>query len=117
MLLNPSPKFHDQDVGLPVDISENCTLCPRTGELGLYEKSAVKVEDVATEIILLWLCEFDPLETVRVTLYEPAWAKIWLGFREVLVDPSLKVHDHEVGDPEEVSVNCTGCPATGDKGL
>jgi hypothetical protein len=35
----------------------------------------------------------------------------------VLVDPSLKSHCQEVGDPPDVSVNCTACPGAGDTGL
>jgi hypothetical protein len=35
----------------------------------------------------------------------------------VLVDPSPKFHCHEVGDPVDVSVNCTVWPATGEVGL
>ena len=35
----------------------------------------------------------------------------------MLVDPSPKFHCHEVGDPTEVSVNCTACPATGELGV
>ena len=47
----------------------------------------------------------------------PAAANVWLGFWAVLVDPSLKFHDHEVGVPVDVSVNCTDWPAAGDAGL
>jgi hypothetical protein len=35
----------------------------------------------------------------------------------LLVAPSPKFHRHEVGEPVEVSVNCTACPAAGDAGL
>jgi hypothetical protein len=35
----------------------------------------------------------------------------------VLVVPSPKFHCQEVGDPVEVSVNCTAWPAVGDAGL
>ena len=52
-----------------------------------------------------------------MTLKEPEDAKVWLGFCAVLVVPSLKLHDHEVGVPVEVSVNCTACPAAGEAGL
>ena len=38
-------------------------------------------------------------------------------FATVLVVPSPKFHDHEVGVPVEVSVNCTDWPAAGDAGL
>ena len=41
---------------------------------------------------------------------------MWLGFCAVLVAPSPKFQDHEVGDPADVSVNCTTCPALGDGG-
>ena len=33
------------------------------------------------------------------------------------MDPSPKFHCHEVGEPVEVSVNCTPCPATGEAGV
>jgi len=39
-----------------------------------------------------------------------------LGFWAVLVVPSPKFHSQEVGDPVEVSVNCTACPAVGAAG-
>jgi hypothetical protein len=42
---------------------------------------------------------------------------VWVGFREVDVDPSPKLHDHDVGVPVEASVNCTDCPTAGDAGL
>ena len=44
-------------------------------------------------------------------------AKVWLGFWTVLVAPSPKFHCQEAGDPVEVSVNCTACPATGELGV
>jgi hypothetical protein len=42
---------------------------------------------------------------------------VWLGFSAVEVDPSPKFQLQEVGEPVEVSVNCTAWPATGDAGL
>jgi len=42
---------------------------------------------------------------------------VWVGFWAVEVAPSPKFHCQEVGDPEEVSVNCTAWPATGEAGL
>jgi hypothetical protein len=44
---------------------------------------------------------------VRFTQYDPAVAKVWLGFWEVEVVLSPKFHCQEVGLPVEVSVNCT----------
>jgi hypothetical protein len=38
---DPSPKFHDQDVGLPVDVSANWTSWPTTGFGGDIVKLAV----------------------------------------------------------------------------
>jgi hypothetical protein len=46
-----------------------------------------------------------------------AEAKVWLGFWAALVAPSPKFHRQEVGDPEDVSVNCTVCPTAGEAGL
>jgi hypothetical protein len=57
------------------------------------------------------------LVAVRVTVKEAADIKAWLGFRTVLVEPSPKFHCQEVGDPVEVSVNCTACPAAGELGM
>jgi hypothetical protein len=50
-------------------------------------------------------------------LYDPTELNVWVGFWVVLVPPSPKVHRQEVGEPVDVSVNCTACPATGDAGL
>jgi hypothetical protein len=41
---------------------------------------------------------------------------VWLGLWAVLVEPSPKFHCQEVGDPVELSVNCTAWPATGEPG-
>jgi len=57
------------------------------------------------------------LATISVTLYVPEEVKVWLGFRAVLVEPSLKFHCQDVGVPVDVSANCTACPAAGDTGL
>jgi len=35
VLVPPSPKFHCQEVGLPVDVSANATDCPAAGDVGL----------------------------------------------------------------------------------
>ena len=72
---------------------------------------------VATDTVRLVLLEPVALVAVRVTVFEPAVAKAWLGFWAVDVDPSPKLHDHDVGVPVDVSVNCTDWPAAGDVGL
>ena len=115
MLVPPSPKFHCQVVGVPAEVSMNCTDCPTTGEAGLLVKDAVRAAATVTVLVVL----FDPeaFVTVRVTVLDPAVVYEWLGFWDVLVDPSPKLHCQEVGVPVEVSVSCTACPAAGEAGL
>ena len=62
-----SPKFHNHEVGLPADVSVNCTDCPTFGEAGLKEKDAVSVEEGAMNTTWITLCEPDALLTVKVT--------------------------------------------------
>ena len=61
-----SPKFHNQEIGLPVDVSMNCTACPGVGEEGL------KVKDAAIEgaTVIVWLTVLEPelKPTVKVTV-------------------------------------------------
>jgi hypothetical protein len=113
--VNPSPKFHCQEVGDPVDVSVNCTACPVTGEAALKVNEAASA--AATVTVRLTLPEPELLVTVNVTVFDPADVKAWLGFWVVDVDPSPKFHCQEVGDPVDVSVNCTACPVTGEAGL
>jgi hypothetical protein len=40
VLVPPSPKFHAQAVGLPVDVSVNVTVCPARGAEGVNVKLA-----------------------------------------------------------------------------
>src|SRR5204863_8639375 len=60
------------------------------------------------------LAELDPAEffTVSFTTYVPDFENRWLGFFtvDVFTVPeavSPKIHDHEVGEPVDVSVNCS----------
>jgi len=101
----PSPKFHRQEVGEPVDVSVNWTACPAAGELGLNVKDAVRAG--TTVIVRLTLWEPELMAAVRVTVKDAAVAKVWLGFWAVLVAPSPKFHCQDVGKPVDVSVNCT----------
>ena len=55
MLVVPSPKLHDQAVGLPADMSVNWTDWPVAGEAGLKVKEAVSA--VATVTVRLALLE------------------------------------------------------------
>jgi hypothetical protein len=70
VLVIPSPKFHDQEVGLPADVSVNCTDWPAVGVAGLKVNDAVSA--VATVTVRLALLEPEPLATVRVTAIDPA---------------------------------------------
>ena len=108
-------KSHCQCVGLPVDVSMNCTDRPIVGEAGLNVKEAASA--AVTVSVLVVLLDPEVLVTVRVTVFDPAAAYAWLGFREVLVPPSPKLHCHELALPVDVSINCTDCPAAGDAGL
>ncbi len=54
---------------------------------------------------------------VSITLYVPAPAYVWVGFRWVEAPPSPKLHCHVVGLPVEVSVKLTEAFAFGAEGL
>jgi len=70
-----------------------------------------------TVTVLVVLFDPEALVAVSVTVFAPVVVKAWLGFWEVLVDPSLKFHCQKVGPPVDVSVNCTAWPAVGEAGL
>jgi hypothetical protein len=65
VLVPPSPKFHCQEVGVPTDVSVNCTACPAAGEAGLKVNEAARAG--TTVIIRLTLKEPELSATVRVT--------------------------------------------------
>jgi hypothetical protein len=69
----------------------------------------VKDGERAETTVTVWFTLWEPelLVAVRVTVKDAAVANVWLGFWTVLVDPSPKLHCQEVGEPVEVSVNCT----------
>lgn len=114
VLVAPSPKFHCQEVGDPVDVSVNCTACPVAGEAGLNVNDAAK--GAATVTVRVDVLELEPFVTVKVTVLVPADAYVWLGCWIVLVAPSPKFQDQAVGPPVEASVNWTACPAAGAAG-
>ena len=66
----PSPKFHCQREGLPVEVSVNCTDWPAVGEAGLVLNEAVSA--VATATVRLTLLEPELSVTVKVTVFDPA---------------------------------------------
>ncbi len=75
------------------------------------------VSPVATVRVWLVVLEPDAFVTLKVTVNVPAVAKAWLGFCAVLVPESPKFHCQEVGEPADVSVNCTAWPVAGEAGL
>ena len=115
MLVAPSPKSQDQDVGVPVEVSVNCTACPAFGEDGDHVKFA---PGVSGSVERFFVRNVDPaaFEATRLTVNEDCVVYVCEGFCAVLVAPSPKSHDQDVGSPVEVSVNCTACPAFGDDG-
>jgi hypothetical protein len=68
VLEKPSPKSHCQEVGEPVDVSVNCTAWLTAGNIGMYVKDAVRVDEELT--LTIWLPVFDPdvLLTSKVTV-------------------------------------------------
>jgi len=115
VLVPPSPKFHCQEVGVPAEVSVNCMDWPVAGEAGLKVKEAASA--VVTVTVRLTLLEPELLVTVKVTVLDPAVVYVWLGFWDVLVPPSPKLHCQEVGLPVDVSVNWTDWPVAGEAGL
>jgi hypothetical protein len=66
VLLAPSPKFHDHEVGEPVDISVNCTTSPGFGDAGDHVKFATGGEG-AVEMVLIANVDPPPFDVVRLT--------------------------------------------------
>jgi len=73
----------------------------------------------ADSTVTVFVVEFEPplLLAVSVTANEPAVEKAWVGLCAVELYPSPKSHDHDVGEPVDVSVNWTVWPAEGDAGV
>jgi len=117
VLVPPSPKLHCHEVGVPAEVSVNCTICPAVGEVGPKLNDAVSVNAGVTVMARLPALDPAALLTVKVTLNMPAVVNVWLGFWDVLVAPSLKFHCQELGPPVDVFVNWTACPAVGVAGL
>ena len=72
MLVDPSPKFHLHEAGLPAEASANWMDWLTTGEAGLYVKDAVSAD--ATGTVRVTLFEPELLATVKVTVLAPAVA-------------------------------------------
>jgi hypothetical protein len=66
VLVVPSPKFHCQEVGLPVEVSVNCTAWPAVGELGVKVKDAVSAGTIVTVRVVF--LEPEELVAVRFTV-------------------------------------------------
>jgi hypothetical protein len=69
-LVAPSPKFHCQIDGVPIEVSVNCTDWPAAGDAGLQVKEAARAARTVT--VRLVLLEPEALVAVRVTVFEPA---------------------------------------------
>jgi hypothetical protein len=67
--------------------------------------------------VLVVLLEPEFPKTVKVTVFVPSVEKVWVGFWRLLLPPSPKFQDQLVGLPDDVSVNCTNCPTTGEEGV
>jgi hypothetical protein len=115
LLVAPSPKFHCHREGVPVEVSVNVTDCPAAGEAGVKVKEAVRAATTVTVRVVL--LEPEAFVAVRVTVFDPAVAYVWLGFWDVDVDPSPKLQDHAFGVPADVSVNVTAWPVAGEAGV
>jgi hypothetical protein len=63
----PSPKFQDHEVGLPADVSVNCTDWPATGDVGLYVNAETMTGIVATLSVLLPCLDPERVEATNVT--------------------------------------------------
>lgn len=101
VLVDPSPKFHNHDVGELVEVSVKVTV-----RLLAVKLATGGAGDTVTVLVLV----LDPmlLVTLRDTLYVLAVVKVTgPGFCSVLVDPFPKVHNHEVGFPVELLVKLT----------
>ena len=69
-LVAPSPKFHCQFVGVPIEVSVNWTAWPTAGDAGLLLKEATRAATTVTARVEV----FDPalLVAVSVTVFAPA---------------------------------------------
>jgi hypothetical protein len=70
VLAPPSPKLHIHEVGVPVDVSVNCTDCPAAGDEGLKLNDAASAAPTVTVRLVLLVPE--ALVAARVTVFEPA---------------------------------------------
>jgi hypothetical protein len=69
VLVVPSLKFHCQEVGLPVEVSVNCTAWPTAGEDGVKLNEVVRAATTVT--VRLTLFEPELLVTAKVTVLDP----------------------------------------------
>jgi hypothetical protein len=72
VLVEPSLKFHCQDVGTPVEVSVNCTGWPAAGAEGLKPNEAIRA--VTTVTVRVAELEPEAFVAVRVTVFDPAVA-------------------------------------------
>jgi hypothetical protein len=113
VLVPPSPNDHDHDVGDPVEVSVNDTASGARPEVVEAVNDAVGAgtTGASTTTVVEALVEPPEFDAVRVTVYVPAAVNVCDGLCAELVPPSPNDHDHDVGDPVEVSVNETASGA------
>jgi len=70
VLVAPSPKFHNHDVGYPAVVSANCTGCPGPGVAGLKTKVAAAEAGKTARVFVAFLDPV-PLATTSETLRNP----------------------------------------------
>ena len=74
------------------------------------------VPDAATAIAAVFVELPVGLVAVSETVKVPTAANVCVGCCAVAVDPSPKFHAHDVGEPDDPSVNVTLWPGAGDAG-
>jgi hypothetical protein len=73
VLVPPSPKFHDHDVGEPVEVSVNCTTSPACGDDGDHVKFATVAAGAVETVLVMKVALAPPLfETLNPTENDPA---------------------------------------------
>jgi hypothetical protein len=86
------------------------------GVAGMVKEYADCVVCGDTLIVVLRASVEPSRPTTRVTRYDPGLVYMCEGCRVPEVPPSPKVQDHEVGEPDDVSVKSTSRGAVPDEG-
>jgi hypothetical protein len=68
VLADPSPKLQAQELGVPVDVSVNCTDCPAVGRTGVYVNDEARTDVEATVTVLLTCFDIELFFAMRLTV-------------------------------------------------